>query len=187
MWTREIGRDEFAAHFDKLSFVLSTGTESQCKSRVFQDNEGNWQVIVFPTCISRSGVNSEKDYIELTECGLRLYKRLLTAPTFRYSLAGIEVDGFSRFSELVNLVWTGSFGQKSVFHHPGLFLRQDVWEHIGKPVGLWKFRPGFGWNSYQGEAFRFHGKKHLLELWKSVVTIHNPNAKHNEFQLFVPE
>jgi hypothetical protein len=35
----------------------------------------------------------------MTELGILLYQRLLSAPPFRYALAGIEVDEFRTYSE----------------------------------------------------------------------------------------
>jgi hypothetical protein len=179
--------DSFASYFDGLTFSLLTGTVSKCQNRTFQDSEGNWWVIVMPDNISLSGVNTEPDYFELTECGLRLYERIKTAPTFRYSLAGVEVDMFSTYSEILNSVCTSPNGQKFFHNFPGLVLRQDVWQAAERPEGFWTFRPGFAWQPYQGEAFPFKQNKVLRAIWQDIAAIYDSTTNHRVNQIFAPE
>ena len=47
----------------------------------------------------------------MTELGILLYQRLLSAPSFRYALVGVEVDEFRTYNELLedlpNLAFPG--------------------------------------------------------------------------------
>lgn len=144
--------DRFAEHFEGLSFNLSTGTESKCENWIHEDPECNWWVTVIPSDISRSGVNSENDCIELSELGFRLYKHLLSAPPFRYALAGIEVDDFSYYTDLFKSVCTYPDGRNALHGFTGLVLQKELWQELGKPISFGEFGPDHLWVPYYGRV-----------------------------------
>jgi hypothetical protein len=140
------------AHFEHLSFDLVTGKSSACHRIVHQDAINNWWVTICPDNITRSGISSFDDAIEISELGFRLYKRLMSAPAFRYALFGCAVDGFRIYSELADDVASYPDGHKELDFN-GLVLKEEVWEELGRPIGVLSFAEGYLWNPYGGTCY----------------------------------
>lgn len=138
--------EEFSHHFDAVSWVLSNGSESQCRVGIFQDIEENWWCRVCPSSISEVGIDTPESAYLMTELGILLYQRLRSAPTFRYALVGVEVDEFRTYSELLE--------ESSSLAFPGLVLAQTVWEAMGSSPGFRPFSPGYVWKPYEGEVYK---------------------------------
>lgn len=136
----------FAQHFDGLPLALSSGLQSQCHTAIFQDLEGNWWCRVCPDNLSEIGINGLDMAYAMTELGLLLYRRLQSAPRFRYALVGVEVDEFRTFSELTSEATIPSF--------PGLVLAKTVWEWFGDSASFRPFSPGYVWCPYEGEVYK---------------------------------
>ncbi len=174
--------EDFAKHFEELTFKLVTGTTSVCKNWVHQNPEMNWWVTVLPSEITKTGVNSKKDCIELSELGLRLYKHLLTAPFFRYALAGVEVDDFMYYSDLFKSVCTYPDERRALHGFTGLILRKEIWKELGEPIAFVKFKTDYVWQIYYGEKYSpAFSEKDLLELWQSITPRHNPKTNSWDF------
>ena len=138
--------EQFAQHFDAVSWVLSNDSQSQCRVGIFQDIEENWWCRVCPSSISEVGIDTPESAYFMTELGILLYQRLRSAPTFRYALVGVEVDEFRTYSELLE--------ESSSLAFPGLVLTQTVWEAIGSSSGFRPFSPGYVWKPYEGEVYK---------------------------------
>lgn len=138
--------EQFVHHFDQVSWVLSNGSESQCRVGIFQDIEENWWCRVCPSSISEVGIDTPESAYLMTELGILLYPRLRSAPTFRYALVGVEVDEFRTYSELLE--------DSSSLAFPGLVLVQTVWEAINSSPGFRPFSPGYVWKPYEGEVYK---------------------------------
>jgi hypothetical protein len=142
----QIAAEQFAQYFDGLSWLLSNGTQSQCHTAVFQDIEGNWWCQARPTGISEVGIDRSDIAYQMTELGILLYQRLQSAPPFRYALAGVEVDEFRTYSELISEATVPSF--------PGLVLAETVWRSLGASTLFRPFSSGYVWQSYEGEVYK---------------------------------
>lgn len=150
----QIAAEQFAQHFDGLSWVLSNGQQSQCHTAVFQDIEGNWWCQAYPSGISEVGIDESDIAYQMTELGILLYQRLQSAPPFRYALVGVEVDEFRTYSELISEALAPSF--------PGLVLAETVWRSFGASQSesleaSTLFRPfssGYVWQPYEGEVYQ---------------------------------
>lgn len=123
--------------------VRKRGNATHKFSRMARITGGVWFVRV----VSEIGVTSPEDAHQMTEVGLLLYRRLQSAPSFRYALVGIEVDEFRTYSELVT-----ADGQPDILV-AGLVLAEEVWKQMGCPVGFRSFNPGYLWKPYQGEVY----------------------------------
>ena len=144
--TEQVAAEQFARHFDGLSWVISNGIQSQCHTAVFQDIEGNWWCQARPSGISEMGVDRSDVAYQMTELGILLYQRLQSAPRFRYALVGVEVDEFRTFSELMSEATIHSF--------PGLVLDKKVGEIFGASASFRPFSPGYVWYPYEGEVYK---------------------------------
>lgn len=142
----QVAAEQFAQHFDGLSWVLANGLQTQFHTAVFQDVEGNWWCQVCPDTISNVGINAPNIAYQMTELGILLYQRLQSAPPFRYALVGVEVDEFRTYSELLAEATVPSF--------PGLVLAGAVWRSLSPSSPLQPFSPGYVWQPYEGEVYK---------------------------------
>lgn len=142
----ETGAQQFAQNFAEISWVLSNGQQSQCRTSIFQDIEENWWCRVCPSGISEIGIDTPESAYLMTEVGILLYQRLQSATAFRYALVGVEVDEFRTYSELIEESFNLAF--------PGLVLSQTVWQATGSSSAFRPFSPGYVWKPYEGEAYK---------------------------------
>jgi hypothetical protein len=138
---------QFTHYFDNLSWMLSNGSQIQCRAALFQDIEENWWCRVCPSGVSEVGIDTPETVYLMTELGILLYQRLRSAPTFRYALVGVEVDEFRTYSELLE----ESLGGPAF---PGLVLAKTVWQAIGASSTFRPFSSGYVWKPYEGEVYK---------------------------------
>jgi hypothetical protein len=138
--------EQFAHHFDNVSWVLSNGSQTQCRADIFQDIEENWWCRICPSNINEVGVDTPETAYLMTELGILLYQRLRTAPTFRYSLVGVEVDEFRTYRELLEESPSPTF--------PGLVLAETLWQKMGESTAFRPFSSGYVWKPYEGEVYK---------------------------------
>ncbi|MGB3295536.1 MAG: hypothetical protein WBB01_21340 [Phormidesmis sp.] len=138
--------EKFARHFEDISWVLSNGVHSQCRTTIFQDIDENWWCRVSPSGVSEIGIEAPDSAYLMTESGILLYQHLRAAPNFRYALAGLEVDEFRTFDELLSEPLNLSFS--------GLVLSNTVWQSIASPPTFRIFSPGYVWQPYEGEIYK---------------------------------
>ncbi|WP_404786899.1 hypothetical protein [Altericista sp. CCNU0014] len=138
--------EQFAHHFNGLSWTLSIGMQSRCQTEIFQDFEDHWWCRVCPDNLSEIGIHAPDIAYSMTELGLLLYQRLRSAPPFRYALVGVEVDEFRTYSELSTEISEASF--------PGLVLAEKVWQACGAAPSFQPFSPGYVWYPYEGEVYK---------------------------------
>jgi hypothetical protein len=138
--------EEFAQHFQGVCEILSTGHESQWHSGIFQDVEENWWCRVCPVGEREVGIDTPESAYLMTELGILLYRRLQSAPPFRYALVGLEVDEFRTYNELLE--------ECSTLLFPGLVLAEAVWQAIGSSRAFQPFSPGYVWKPYKGEVYK---------------------------------
>lgn len=96
--------------------------------------------------ISRSGINSQHDADEMTGIGFEFYELLKNAPTFRYALTGVEVDGFAYYEELVD---------DPEFHLKikGFVIQKELYAQINGKRKMVSFSEGYLWTPYEGETW----------------------------------
>lgn len=138
--------ERFAQHFNQISWVLSNGKQSQCRTSIFQDIEENWWCRVCPSSISEIGTDTAESAYLMTELGILLYQRLQSAPLFRYALVGVEVDEFRTYSELIE--------ESSTLAFPGLVLAETVWQAVGSSSSFRPFSSRYVWKFYEGEVYK---------------------------------
>ncbi|NEZ59258.1 hypothetical protein D0962_26570 [Leptolyngbyaceae cyanobacterium CCMR0082] len=138
--------EQFAQHFETVSWSLSNGSQSQCCPTVFQDINGNWWCRICPDGISEVGIEAPDSAYLMTELGILLYQHLQSAPTFRYALVGLEVDEFRTFDELLD--------ESSTLSMPGLVLSESIWQALSSPSVFRAFSSGYVWQPYEGETYK---------------------------------
>jgi hypothetical protein len=146
--------EKVSGHFENCAFDLITGKHSVCRCSIHEDEQA-WWVVVAPSNVTRSGVASVTDAVELTELGLQLRARLLTAPPFRYAMAGVEVDDFASYSDLLGIVVTRP-DDKTIplyFQHSGLVISKEMREAMGRPIGFTPFGERHLSTYYAGELY----------------------------------
>jgi hypothetical protein len=73
-------------------------------------------------------------------------EQLQSAPPFRYTLVGMEVDEFSTYSELISESPIASF--------PGLVLAETVWYALDASPLLQPLSSGYVWKPYEGDVYK---------------------------------
>lgn len=135
----------FAAHFHGIRWTLTDGTEITLDAQPYSEAipfapEG--AVWVTPSSVSTYGIRDDRDAVQMTELGERLYQHLRTAPELEWAIVGIEVDQFHSDAAIVDMVrgrWTG------------LVVNERLAQQAGAPITLEPFRPGMSWHPYIGE------------------------------------
>lgn len=138
--------EQFAQHFEPVSWSLSNGSQARCHSTVFQDIDENWWCRICPDGISAIGIEVPDSAYLMTELGILLYQHLQSSPTFRYALVGLEVDEFRTFDELLN--------ESSHLNMPGLVLSESTWQSLSSPPVFREFSSGYVWQPYEGEIYK---------------------------------
>jgi hypothetical protein len=135
-----------AAHFAGQQWPIGNGMVSQATTTLFQDLDDNWWCRVVPNGLNQIGVDSPEAAYRLTELGIGLYQRLLTAPEFRFAIVGVEVDEFRTYGELCEEASLGQF--------KGLVLSAAIHQAIADRSAFRPFSPGYLWVPYEGEVYR---------------------------------
>jgi hypothetical protein len=138
-------REDYDPILPDWEFALSNGATLSLHITVWRDREHNWWCSVWPQ-LGEEHFEWGHELHERhgTEAGHALYQRLRSAPTFRYAMAGVEVDGVRQYSK-----WDERDMASSHFH--GLVLCRGLWERLGRPANFEPFVPGYSWIPYRGE------------------------------------
>jgi hypothetical protein len=135
--------ENFARHFDNFSFTLSDGRQFSCACgyRGEYDNPNNFWATVLPKKPNGNDLDIWEDYQEMIEISYLLYARLQAAPKFRYALAGIEVEEFLTYEDLI--------GDGTPAEYNGLVISEDIWQKTGSSEKFVSFRPGYLWIPFE--------------------------------------
>lgn len=133
-------------HFEMMDMTLLDGKNYKLKCRVEKLGEGNYWAWIIPGDVSQSGVCSIEDADIMTEMAIRLYHHLKDAPEFRYAIAGVEVDDFRTYSELIEDL--KEFKDDLI---SGMVINEDILKEFG--IKGEDFCPGYQWAPYEGESF----------------------------------
>jgi hypothetical protein len=136
--------EAFSQHFEEVSWALSNGLQSECRTTVFQDIDEHWWCRVCPSGISEMGIEEPNSAYSMTELGILLYQQLRSAPAFRYASVGLEIDEFRTYGELLE--------ESDNLALPGLVLSDATWQMMASPATFRAFSPGYVWQSYEGEV-----------------------------------
>lgn len=143
-----------AQHFTGLGFTLLSGLavtwQLEINPRHLEYVKAFGVTLRSPQ-LSRYGVRTVQDAVDMSESGVRLYHHLLTAPEFLFARAALELTlipsaELDDFFEL----------QAGGFHTCGFscVLSQQLAQRF-EPLRFFnEFRPGYVWNGYHGEEYR---------------------------------
>jgi len=147
----EDDRDALVEHVDGWEIVLATsGRTVRWDAR--PEPEPEFALTATAAGLSTQGVRTLDDAVEATECGLRIYHRLLTAPDFRFVRAYWDA-GTLHSDELHEYVDYEPLGER-----PRLSLscvvEDALFRELGEPWSFEPFRDGYWWVRYRGETYR---------------------------------
>ena len=141
--------DQQVAHFAGQSFLLPSGREAFWKSNIEKASAETWEVYVWSDQLDHWGICTLEDAVNATECGIRFYHRLLSAPDFLFARAGF--NPCCPAAEISDFFETGSDGSRSC---PFTCVLSDTLAEALGPLQSFKpFRPGYVWNEYRGENY----------------------------------
>ena len=130
-------------HFGGQSVDLGDEHESLLRARTFTGPDGAWWCAVVPTALPTTGITEPAEARRASVAGIALYELLRVAShPFRYALAGVEVDLFRTYDELIADAPSG-------LSFEGLILVDAVWHAAGDPPGFVPFKPGYRWRPWQ--------------------------------------
>ncbi|MHA1148989.1 MAG: tetratricopeptide repeat protein [Promethearchaeota archaeon] len=148
--------------FKNKSLILSDDTEVNLSFSNGMDEIGNWWIEVIPQGVNYGSLMDSNirlvDYFtgEITQ---QLYNLLKIAPTFRYALAGYEVEFFLLFNQLEKSLQDDCF--------EGMILSKELWEYFGKCDMYETFSKGYVW-------YPFSKKTQIgQDLWYKEYTMKN--------------
>ncbi|HEX2568478.1 MAG TPA: hypothetical protein VH877_02890 [Polyangia bacterium] len=115
---------------------------------VFQEpgDQGNWWCAVTPEGVGRHGAESPEEAARMTALAEMLYDRLKSAPPcYRFALAGVEVDMFRTYGELL--------AERDVSLLPGLVVDEAIAVQLSRalaePALFVPFSSGYRWLPYR--------------------------------------
>lgn len=97
--------------------------------------------------ISMRGINSQSDADEMTSIGFEFYKLLKDAPTYRYALTGVEVDGFTYIEELTE-------DPEYYLAFKGFVIQKELYERVQGKKKMQPFSQEYLWTPYEGEIWK---------------------------------
>jgi hypothetical protein len=158
-------RDAFVRHFDALEHRLVT-TKRTIRWVARADTLYTpFAITGRVPGLSKWGVRTVKDALEVTECGLRFYDHLRSAPPFRYAIAGWE-SGNIPPDEIVEWLTPDEPGVIYPWQGSTYVVDAQLFAEIGEPAGWKPFREGHWWVPYHGELYRPLGSSDHPELMK---------------------
>ena len=131
--------DVCATHFT-FSSVCSNGAEYPFTCRVSKIGGNGWWCIASTEGVSKRGITSAADQEQMDKLAEILYRRLRTAPPYRFALVGVEAEGFRSFEELDDDVEKLDFS--------GLVLSEEVWRGLGASAVFVAFEAGYVWRPF---------------------------------------
>ncbi|MGL5874567.1 MAG: hypothetical protein ACRC2R_19735 [Xenococcaceae cyanobacterium] len=158
--------ENFAQHFNGFSLTLSDGRQFSCASgyRGEYDNLNNFWATVLPKKPNGENLDIWEDCQEMIEISYLLYEHLRTAPTFRYALAGIEVEEFLTYEELI--------ADGTPAEYNGLVISEDIWKKTDSYQKFVSFSPGYLWIPFQPPIEWTTGWESFEPMQKPIVRSH---------------
>ncbi|MEP7038613.1 MAG: hypothetical protein ABI891_09725 [Acidobacteriota bacterium] len=92
------------------------------------------------------------DALEVTEVGMFFYSHLRNAPDFRFASIGWDAENRYMSNELDECVDTLNDGRK-IWNSFECVINNELYEQLGSPLQLWKFRDGYWWSKFRGETY----------------------------------
>ena len=154
-----------AQYFEGLHFTLLCGLKVTWTLDVnpkHLDYAKAFGVTIRSPQLSRYGIRTVQDAVDMSECGIRLYHHLLTAPEFLFARVALEPTLLpsAEISDYFEQQSNGfrTCGLSCVLNHK---LAQQF-----EPLQFFReFRCGYLWNGYYGEEYRPLGSNDNKQLW----------------------
>ena len=155
-------KDAFAQHFRGLTHTLLNG-RSIAWTVEDQGKPATLGVEVWCADISRSGIRTVADAIEVSEAGLRLIHHLLSAPGFLFARLDWQAPSI-QLAEIGEHVCTYPDGSRGMYET--CVMHDSVYDRLGAITGFQSFRPGYVWRPYLGERYEPVGSNDHPELFE---------------------
>lgn len=138
---KEDDAQKMAEHFRNSALRFESGLTTWCRCWIQQDFQGSWWMCATPLGASYAStiegdtyrLTDQKQYLELRDL---LYQYLRTAPAFRCSIAGWEVQDSHIFWDGNPIYDDYSFGDLDV-------LCAELWNDLQRPSGFSLFKEGY--------------------------------------------
>ena len=146
-------------HFDGLTFTLLSGLEVSWKSGI----DAMWTetgVEVWSSQLNNWGICTVQDAVDVSECGIRLYHHLLTAPNFDFAYTAWNPN--ISVAEMEDYFSVSPDGHRSC--NFACVLSERLAEKFSPLRGFQPFRPGYVWRDYNGEDYTPLGSNDHPEL-----------------------
>ncbi len=167
--TKEQAEKQFS-HFEGLTFTLLSGLKVSLQTSIQQTDSGTSTLEVSSPQLNGWGVCTVQDAVDMSECGVRLYHHLLSAPDFQFAYIGFNPS--ICVAELGDYLSLSSDGYRSCSF--SCVLDDKVAQKF-EPLGFFQpFRPGYVWNGYVGEAYHplfSNAHPELLRLKRQLLTV----------------
>jgi hypothetical protein len=144
------GHQAFVRHFTGLTHTLLNGRAICWKIEAERGRAPSLGVEVWCPDISRSGIRTVADALEVSEAGLRLMHHLLSAPEFPYARLDWQAPNIP-LSDVHEYVCTCADGTRQLWET--CVMQTAVFDRLGSPEGYKPFRPGYVWRPYHGERY----------------------------------
>ena len=112
----------------------------------FQPYESNYWSWIVPDNLSKTGIHSDSDALEMKFVGIELLNLIKSVPYFRYCILGIDIDVYLPEKDLLD-------NPKFIDEIDGFVIEKNLYDRIGKPGTFSEFMPGYVWKEYRGEKF----------------------------------
>jgi hypothetical protein len=134
-------------HFTDFECTLQAGLHILFQAELVEQHPHTPGLRVWSPHLSRHGISSVEDAVKMSEAGLYLYHHLLTAPNFLFARVAIEAENIP-MRELSDYISTYPDGQRDLGLSCVILLKQ-----MKGVEGFRKFRVGYSWTNYRGEAY----------------------------------
>ena len=145
----EAQSEKHISHFEGLKFTLLSGLNVSWKTRIERTYSGTAGIEVWSPQLSNFGIVTVQDAIEMSECGIRLYHHLLSAPDFQF--AYIAFNPSICVAEIGDYLSLMADGSRSCSF--SCVLNDKLVQQIGPLNFFQPFRSGYLWTDYQGESY----------------------------------
>jgi hypothetical protein len=148
------GRDDFARSFPRRDFPLLMGGTIQWEVNSWEPRCGGPAVEAHSFDLPDQGLPNLRSAIDHTAIGFRLFHLLNSVSNLLFARVGFEASQFSS-CELAEFV----DGNSHYLKLEDCVIANELYESLGRPLGLQKFNPLCYWTKWQGVNYNpLHGQ-----------------------------
>ena len=162
--------DKLKVHFDGLEYTLLNGRTLRFSTSITEIPTNGLIVESFQIGKGR-GIENLNDALEATEVGMFFYSCLRTAPDFRFTSVGWDVENSYTSNELSECVRNLEDGRR-IWNGFECVINDELYKELGSPIQLWRFADKYWWSKFSGESYMplfSDDQNELLELCEKLL------------------